>query len=94
MNKGGNLYGYDRRGSNSCGFKRRIEKPSGKSDADRNKGAAIGGLPFPLSHLALVGMQNQTAIQKMVQNQYFSNIEAAVCAQRNMDQMGDTNGNE
>ena len=57
-------------------------------------GAAIGGLPFPLSRLALVGMQNQTAIQKMVQNQYFSNIEAAVCAQRSMNQMGDTNGNE
>lgn len=56
--------------------------------------AASGVLPAPLSHLALAGLQNKTAIQRMVRNQYFTNIESAVSAQRSWDQMRDTDGNE
>jgi hypothetical protein len=51
-------------------------------------------LSTPLCCLALTGLQNKTMIQSMVQSQYFSSIESAVCSQRNLDQMRDANGNE
>lgn len=57
-------------------------------------GAALSVLSTPLSSLILTGLQNKTAIRGMVQSQYFSNIESAVCTQRNWNQMRDTNGNE
>lgn len=57
-------------------------------------GAALGALSSPMSSLVLAGLQNKTAIQQMAQNQYFSNIEAAVRAKRSLNQMEDANGNE
>lgn len=57
-------------------------------------GAALGVLSSPLSSPVLAGIQNKTAIQQTVQSQYFSNIEAAVRAQRSLNQMEDTKGNE
>ena len=57
-------------------------------------GAVLSMLPAPLSQLAMAGLQNKSAIQKMVQSQYFSNIESAVNARRSWEQMRDTNGNE
>lgn len=57
-------------------------------------GAALSMLSSPLSQLAAAGLKNRTAMQEMVQNQYFSTIESALSAQRSWEQMRDTNGNE
>lgn len=57
-------------------------------------GAVLSVFSTPLSQLALAGLQDKEAIQRMVQNHYFSNIENAVNAQRSWEQMRDANGNE
>ncbi len=57
-------------------------------------GVGLSLISSPISSLVLANLQNKAAIQDMAQSQYFSNIEAAVSAQRNLNQMGDINGNE
>ncbi len=57
-------------------------------------GTVLNVFSNPLSQLALAGLQNKETIQRMVQKQYFLNIESAVNAQRSWEQMRDANGNE